>query len=111
MVYKTYSETGQVRLRSPDWQEEPQVDFNLLSDQRDLQRLMDGVRRFGAMHLTPILQSVASSIPFPANNTDRVQQTGKLSLRNKILTEALARMLMDRRRCARLLMENLVMEG
>ena len=63
-VYKTYSEAGQVRLRSPNWQEEPQVDFNLLSDPRDLERLMDGVRRFGAMHLTPIMQSVTSD-PFP----------------------------------------------
>ena len=110
MVYKTYSETGQVRLRSPNWQEEPQVDFNLLSDQRDLQRLMDGVRRFGAMHLTPILRSV-TSYPFPANNTDRVQQTGKLSLKNKILTDALARMLDGPAALRRLLMENLVMEG
>ena len=39
--------------RRPIWRDEPAVDFNLLSDQRDLERMMDGVRRFGAMHLTP----------------------------------------------------------
>jgi len=35
-VYKTFSETGQVKLASRDWQAEPIVEFNLLSDRRDL---------------------------------------------------------------------------
>ena len=38
-VNKTFSETGQVRLASPDWRQEPTVDFNLLSDHRDLHAL------------------------------------------------------------------------
>ena len=37
--HKTYSETGQVRLQSTDWRSEPTVEFNLLSDKRDLDRL------------------------------------------------------------------------
>src|SRR5215207_10494934 len=49
-VYKTLSETGQVRLASRDWRAEPIVEFNLLSDRRDLERLMDGFRRFGRLH-------------------------------------------------------------
>ena len=44
---------AQVKLASRDWRDEPIVEFNLLSDRRDLERLMDGFRRFGAMHLTP----------------------------------------------------------
>ena len=40
-----FSETGQVRLASADWRQEPDVDFNLLSDHRDLQRLARGFRR------------------------------------------------------------------
>ena len=32
-VNKTFSESGQVRLTSPDWRDEPKVDFNLLADQ------------------------------------------------------------------------------
>jgi len=43
-VYKTLSETGQVRLAARDWRQEPIVEFNLLSDRRDLERLMDGFR-------------------------------------------------------------------
>ena len=63
-VYKTYSETGEVKLPSRDWRAEPVVEFNLLSDQRDLERMMDGVRRFGAMHLTPTMQAVTDD-PVP----------------------------------------------
>jgi 5-(hydroxymethyl)furfural/furfural oxidase len=109
-VYKTYSETGQVRLRSPDWREEPQVDFNLLSDPRDLERLMDGVRRFGAMHLTPIMQGVTSD-PFPANNTDRVRRVARHNRKNKLITDGLAMLLDGPTALRRYLIENFVMEG
>ena len=64
-VYKTLSETGQVRLTSRDWRAEPIVEFNLLSDRRDLERLMDGFRRLGAMHLQGALGEAVSD-PFPA---------------------------------------------
>ena len=89
-VYKTYSETGEVKLASRDWHDEPIVDFNLLSDQRDLERMMDGVRRFGAMHLTPTMQAVTTD-PFPASYSDKVRQVGLVSKKNKWLTDALAR--------------------
>src|SRR5262249_14146331 len=51
-VYKTFSETGEVKLASRDWRAEPIVEFNLLSDRRDLERLMDAFRRLGAMQLS-----------------------------------------------------------
>ena len=44
-VNKTFSETGEVRLASADWRAEPEVDFNLLSDHRDLQRSPRGSGR------------------------------------------------------------------
>ena len=44
-VNKTYSQRGQVRLVSTDWRAHPDVEFNLLSDRRDLDRPADhGVR-------------------------------------------------------------------
>ena len=109
-VYKTYSETGSVRLRSANWTDEPQVDFNLLSDQRDLERMMDGVRRFGAMHLTPIMQSVTDN-PFPASYSDKVRQVGLHSRKNKLITDVLAKALDSSAAVRRYLIENLVMEG
>src|SRR5580692_2022032 len=72
-VYKTYSETGQVKLVSKDWRAEPVVVFNLLSDRRDLERLMHGFRMLGAMQLGAALKQ-ATSDPFPASYSDRVRQ-------------------------------------
>src|SRR3979411_2451676 len=51
-VNKTYSETGQVKLASRDPAKEPIVQFNLLSDQRDLERLMGGLRNMAALRVS-----------------------------------------------------------
>ena len=109
-VYKTYSETGEVKLRTPNWRDEPSVDFNLLSDQRDLERMMDGVRRFSAMHLTPIMEGVTTD-PFPASYSDKVRQVGLHSLKNKMLTDVFARMLDGPSALRQYLIKNYVMEG
>ena len=109
-VYKTYSETGEVKLASPSWRDEPVVDFNLLSDQRDLERMMDGVRRFGAMHLAPTMQAVTTD-PFPASYSDKVRQVGLVSKKNKYLTDALAKLLDGPPALRSYLIRNLVMEG
>jgi 5-(hydroxymethyl)furfural/furfural oxidase len=91
-VYKTYSETGQVKLASPDWRQEPIVEFNLLSDRRDLERLMDGFRRFGAMQLSRALARVTSD-PFPASYSDRVRQIGVVNKKNERITALVAKLL------------------
>jgi len=109
-VYKTYSETGEVKLRSPRWQDEPSVDFNLLSDQRDLERMMDGVRRFSAMHLTDIMRTVTSD-PFPASYSDKVRQVGLHSKKNKLITDALGKLLDGPAAVRSWIIRNLVMEG
>ncbi len=109
-VYKTYSETGQVRLASADWRDEPEVDFNLLSDPRDLERLMDGVRRFGAMHLTPTMQAVTAD-PFPASYSDKVRQVGLINRKNKWVTDALAKLLDGPPGLRSWLIRKLIMEG
>jgi 5-(hydroxymethyl)furfural/furfural oxidase len=109
-VYKTYSETGEVKLASPNWRDEPVVDFNLLSDQRDLERMMEGVRKFGAMHLTPTMQAVTTD-PFPASYSDKVRQVGLVSKKNKYLTDMLAKLLDGPAALRGYLIRNLVMEG
>jgi 5-(hydroxymethyl)furfural/furfural oxidase len=109
-VYKTYSETGEVRLASRDWRAEPAVEFNLLSDRRDLERMMDGVRRFGAMHLTPTMQAV-TECPFPASYSDKVRQVGLINRKNKLLTDVLSRLLDGPAPLRRYLIRNLIMEG
>jgi 5-(hydroxymethyl)furfural/furfural oxidase len=109
-VYKTYSETGEVKLRAPDWRTEPSVDFNLLSDHRDLERMMQGVRMFSAMHLTEAMQAVTSD-PFPASYSDKVRQVGLLSRKNKLLTDAFAKLLDGPAALRSYLIRNYVMEG
>jgi 5-(hydroxymethyl)furfural/furfural oxidase len=91
-AYKTFSETGQVKLASRDWRAEPIVEFNLLSDPRDLERLMDAFRRLGAMQLSAALRR-ATTDPFPTAYTERVRASGVVNTKNKIMTEVIAKLL------------------
>ncbi len=114
-VYKTYSENGQVRLDTRDWRDEPIVEFNLLSDRRDLERLMDGVRRSAAIHALPPMQAVTADA-FPASYSDKVRQVGAVSRKNKVLTDAIARLLdgppgLRSTMIRRLIMEGFTLEG
>jgi 5-(hydroxymethyl)furfural/furfural oxidase len=91
-VYKTCSESGQVRLAARDWRAEPIVEFNLLSDRRDLERLMAGFRRFGAMQAGRALAQ-ATSNPFPASYSERVRKIGVVNQKNKWITDLIAKLL------------------
>jgi 5-(hydroxymethyl)furfural/furfural oxidase len=92
-VNKTYSETGQVKLASRDPRTEPIVEFNLLSDRRDLERLMSGFRKTAALQMSAPLRAVTDK-PFPASYSDRVRKIGVVNAKNKVLT-AIAAALMD----------------
>ncbi len=109
-VNKTYSEDGQVRLASRDWRDEPMVDFNLLSDRRDLERLMHGFRHMAAMHGYSSLQAVASDA-FPASYTDKVREVGVVNRKNRVLTGIMAKLLDGPAALRRFLIENLIVEG
>lgn len=84
-VNKTFSDAGQVRLSSPDWRQEPIVDFNLLSDHRDLVRLAKGFREIAALHDLPPLRAITSDA-FPASFTDKIRKVGTYNTKNRILT-------------------------
>ncbi|MBR0971570.1 MULTISPECIES: GMC family oxidoreductase [Bradyrhizobium] len=92
-VNKTYSETGQVKLASRDPEAEPIVEFNLLSDRRDLDRLMSGFRKMAAVQMSDAVRAVTDK-PFPASYTDRVRKIGVVNTRNRMLTK-IAAALMD----------------
>ena len=92
-VNKTYSETGQVKLASRDPSAEPIVEFNLLSDRRDLDRLMSGFRKMAALQMSAPLRAVTDK-PFPASYSDRVRKIGVVNARNMVFT-AIAAALMD----------------
>ncbi|MCW6512683.1 GMC family oxidoreductase [Lichenifustis flavocetrariae] len=69
-VNKSYS-TGAVRLGSADPRIEPLVDFRMLSDWRDLERLK-GALRLGAATLTHPMMTAMTDAAFPASYTPRV---------------------------------------
>jgi 5-(hydroxymethyl)furfural/furfural oxidase len=109
-VNKTYSETGQVKLASRDPLMEPTVQFNLLSDRRDLERLMSGFRKMAALQLSAPLRAVTDK-PFPASYSDRVRKIGVVNTRNKVLT-SIAAALMDGPAALRhYMIDNFVVEG
>ncbi len=109
-VYKTLSETGQVRLASRDWRAEPIVEFNLLSDRRDLERLMDGFRRLGAMHMGAALGQAISD-PFPASYSDRVRQIGVVNDKNRRMTAFVAKLLDGPDWLRRWIIDRFIVEG
>ncbi|HVH76804.1 MAG TPA: GMC family oxidoreductase N-terminal domain-containing protein [Stellaceae bacterium] len=109
-VYKTFSETGQVRLTSADPRAEPVVEFNLLSDRRDLERLMDAFRRLGAMQISAALKE-ATSDPFPASYSERVRKIGVVNAKNKRITGMIAKLLDGPAWLRQMMIDRFIVEG
>ena len=109
-VNKTYSETGSVRLASADPMVEPTVAFNLLSDRRDLDRLMQGFRKAAALQLSAPLGAVTDR-PFPSAFSERVRKISQITLRNKALTTVGAAMLDGPAALRRYMFDQFVVEG
>jgi 5-(hydroxymethyl)furfural/furfural oxidase len=84
---KPYSR-GTVGLNSADPGAEPDVDFSLLSDNRDFERMKDGVRRLAEIFTDPVLSAIARD-PFPSCYSEAVRRIGKVTTKNKILTNIL----------------------
>ena len=109
-INKTWSETGQVRLTSRDWRAEPEVEFNLLSDRRDVERLMSGFRQMGGIQLSAAMAEVTSD-PFPASYSDRVRKVGVVNTKNRILTSVMAKLLDGPAALRRALIDKFIIEG
>ncbi len=90
-VNKAYSQ-GSVTLRSADPNDEPLVDFRMLSDRRDLERLRAAVRFMAEVAMAPELDGMRTKI-FPTNYSDRVRGVSRPGLRNAIQMQALASIL------------------
>ena len=109
-VNKTYSEAGQVKLASRDPHAEPVVEFNLLSDRRDLDRLMSGFRKMAELQKSAPVRAVTDR-PFPASYSDRVRKIGVINTKNRVLT-TIAAALMDGPAALRhYVINNFVVEG
>ena len=60
-AFQTFS-NGRVRVTSSDPQAPPEIEMGLLSDERDLPRLRDGMRRLGALIAEPAFDRIAEAI-------------------------------------------------
>ena len=109
-INKTYSETGQVKLASSDWRQEPVVEFNLLSDKRDLDRLMSGFKLMAAVQMTDAVRQV-TDVPFPAAYSDKVRAIGVVNAKNRLLTRLVAGLLDGPAALRRYMIETFVVEG
>ncbi len=110
ILHKTLSQNGTVRLASPDWRDEPVVDFNLLSDRRDLVRLMDGLRRAAAIQLSEPVKAVTSN-PFPTSYSDRMRKAGAVNRWNGMRMAIVSRLLDANPMLRNFLMRNFIVEG
>jgi 5-(hydroxymethyl)furfural/furfural oxidase len=79
-VYKPYSR-GRLSLQSTDPVASPRVEFNLLSDHRDLVRLASGVAFAHEIYRTPELKAAVDEV-FPTSFSERIRRLNRLSRGN-----------------------------
>lgn len=90
-VNKAYSQ-GSVSLASSDVDFEPNVDFRMLSDERDMTRLRAAFRFVAEIAQSQSVSTV-SRAAFPANYSDRVRRFSSPGMRNQAVMQVFATML------------------
>ena len=108
VVNKSYSQ-GTVRLHTASPFDEPRIDLNMLSDERDLVRLVDGFRRLYAIMESPAVQDQIT-MWFLAGYSDEVRPLMVPSAATWLKTAA-ARALLDLGAPGRLLLRRKLTGG
>ena len=106
---RSYSR-GRVSLASPDWRAMPVVEFNFLSDRRDMDRLMFGLRFLAGIFESPPLKAHARDA-FPSSWSARAKAVTTINLRNRVLTTVLAGMMDGPGALRRFLIRSLITGG
>jgi len=108
-VNRSYS-TGEVRLTSSDPSAKPDVDFNMCSDWRDMERMLIGVRMMIKLQAHPAVQRTCAQI-FPVSYSDRARRYAVYGRVNEIQM-AIGGRLMDFRASLRgFLVDRLIADG
>lgn len=90
-VNKSFSR-GEVHLKSADVHTPPHVDFRLLSDRRDLDRLKEGVRKAASILTDPKMTEVTGPA-FPTSYSERVKKVSQPGAWNGLQLATLAAIL------------------
>ena len=99
-----------MKLASRDPRAEPIVEFNLLSDRRDLERLMSGFRKMAGLQTSASVKAVTDK-PFPASYSDKVRKIGVVNTKNKILTSIAAALMDGPAPLRHYIVDNYIVEG
>ena len=65
LVLNSADSRGEIRLNSTDINSQPVIDFNYMSEPRDLERMRDGVRKMAAVAERPEFRQVAVDMSLP----------------------------------------------
>ena len=84
-VNRSFS-TGQISLKSADQNASLDIDFNMASDERDMARLIKGVRLMVELQAHPAIQACVEQV-FPVSYSDKARQLGIYSHWNKVQTD------------------------
>ncbi|MFM1815115.1 MAG: hypothetical protein RLZ98_1810 [Pseudomonadota bacterium] len=84
-VNRSFS-TGAVRLKSRDWKVAPDIDFNMCSDERDMVRLVNGVRFMVKLQRHQAVQATVDQV-FPVSYSDYARKLALFSTWNKFQTD------------------------
>lgn len=90
-INKAYSE-GRITIRTADPLAPPEIDFHLLSDDRDLKRMRDGFRHMAGLLLDPGFDEVRHEV-FPTMFSDRVRAVSRPTRWNAFQTSIFATIL------------------
>ena len=90
-VNKPFSR-GRLGLRSASPFDEPEVQFALLSDERDYDRLRLGFLLIARLYAMSAMQGVAHC-PFPTSYSEKIRDLGIVNTKNLVLTTILSRLL------------------
>ncbi len=107
-VNKPYSR-GRVGLRTASPLDEPEVQFALLGDERDYEKLRLGFLLVARLYATSAMQGIAHC-PFPTSYSERLRDLGIVSAKNRVLTTILSRLLDGPQWLRRRLIDGLITE-
>ena len=108
-IGRSYS-TGEVRLQSPSADDEPYVNFNWLSDQRDLDRMVDAFRRMAGILTREPVPDYLQNL-FASKYSQRVRDIGQVTLMNKIKTNIAAAMMDNSATLRKFLFEKVISDS
>jgi 5-(hydroxymethyl)furfural/furfural oxidase len=108
-IGRSYS-TGEVRLASPDPHDEPSVDFNWLSDQRDFDRMVDAFRRMARILASEPVPQYMSNL-FASKFSQRVRNVSRKTFRNAVITNAAALMMDNSAQLRKFLFDRIISDS